>query len=67
MLKGACADGLGRREEAVTHYRAATALMVEVPEFSFYDPARSLAQEGTHRALAPGERPMNAWSTHVPQ
>jgi Flp pilus assembly protein TadD len=27
MLKGACADARGRREEAVGHYRAAAALM----------------------------------------
>jgi hypothetical protein len=42
-------------------------LMDEVPEFSFYDRARSVAQQGVRRALAPGAWPMSAWSTHVPQ
>jgi len=67
LLKGACSDGLDNREEAVTHYRAAAALMDEVPEFSFYDRARSVAQEGARRKLAPGAWPLSAWSTHIPQ
>jgi len=67
MLKGACADGDGRREAAAAHYREAAALMEEVPDLSFYDPARSLAKEGMLRPLASAEQQMSAWSTHVPQ
>jgi hypothetical protein len=67
MLKGVCADARGRREEAVGHYRAAAALMGEVPDLTFYDSTRSLAEQGMRRALAPGEQKMDGWVTHVPQ
>jgi hypothetical protein len=67
MLKGACADARGRREKAVGHYRAAAALMGEVPDLTFYDSTRSLAEQGMRRALAPGEQKMDGWVTHVPQ
>ena len=67
LLKAASADGRGQREEAVTYYRTAAALMEEVPDFSFYDPMRSLAEQGLSRALEPGTLKTSAWSTHVPQ
>lgn len=67
LLRAACADGDGRREEAVAHYREAAALMEEVPDFPFYAPTRSLAEKGMQRVLEPGERKLDPWVTRVPQ
>jgi hypothetical protein len=67
MLKGACADGRGRREEAAAYYGVAAALMGEVPDLTVYVAPRSLAERGMRRALAPGDQKMDGWVTHVPQ
>jgi hypothetical protein len=66
LLKGVCADGLGRRTDAVAHY-AAAALMDEVPDLSNYDRMRAIAAEGRGHRLAPQEVEPNWWATHVPR
>jgi hypothetical protein len=67
LLKGTCADGLGRRDAAVAQYEAAAALMAEVPDQTSYASMRSLAAEGRRRALAPDEVDLSWWITHVPR
>lgn len=67
LLKGACADGLGRRDEAAAHYAVAATLMDEVPDLSYYTEMRSTAEEGRRRRLAPEEVEPSWWVTHVPR
>ena len=67
LLKGACADGLGRRADAAVHFTAAAALMDEVPDLSFYSRMRRIAAEGRRNRLAPEEVELSWWATHVPR
>jgi hypothetical protein len=67
LLKGVCADGVGRREDAAAHYTKAAVLMEEVPDLSFYTEMREVAAEGRRRSLEAGEVGFSWWATHVPR
>jgi len=66
LLRGACEDGRGRRDDAVASYARATALMDEVPDQTSYHGMRRLASTGRERPLSPAEVDLGGWLTHVP-
>lgn len=66
LLDGACADGLGRRDDALAAYARAQALMDQVPEQSSYHSARDLVAEGRAHPLTPKDVQLGGWLSHVP-
>jgi len=66
LLRGACEDGLGRRETAISDYTRAAVWMEEVPDQSSYDRARGLVAKGQARPLTPQEVRFGGWLSHVP-
>jgi tetratricopeptide (TPR) repeat protein len=67
LLKGASADGLGRRDEAAAHYTVAARLMDEVPDLTYYTIMRETAENGRRRRLEPQEVELSWWATRVPR
>lgn len=66
LLRGACEDGLGRRDAALASYARAAARMDEVPEQSSYTMARHLVATGQTRPLRPDDVSLSGWLSHVP-
>ena len=66
LLRGACEDGLGRREDALASYARASARMDEVPDQSSYDSVRGMIAAGQAHPLSPKEVQLSGWLSHTP-
>jgi tetratricopeptide (TPR) repeat protein len=61
------ADALGRRDEAVRHWRATLAHLDAGPEFNVFGPIRALAEAGLAAPLPPRELPIPWWDVGIPR
>jgi hypothetical protein len=66
LLRGACEDGLGQRENALASYARASARMDEVPDQSSYDYVRGMVAAGQAHPLSPKDVQLSGWLSHTP-
>jgi hypothetical protein len=65
-LAALCADGLGRREEAVALQRETLALIQAHPEWNVFERIAALAREGLERSLSGREPALSYYALRLP-